>query len=55
MLPEYVNPLAGLAMAIIGIALISTGNLIYGGPPLAVGIILVLYYRKLLFETLGFS
>ncbi len=50
---EYLNPLVGLVMLIIGIALISSGHPIYGVSPSAVGIFLVVYYKKYLFEILG--
>lgn len=50
---EYVNPLAGLGMIVIGLILITSAGIIYGGPPLAVGIFLVAYYRKYLLEIMG--
>lgn len=50
---EYVNPLAGLAMLVIGLFLVIFGYWVYGVTPIAVGIVLVLYYRKYLMQILG--
>jgi hypothetical protein len=50
---EYVNPLAGLAMLVIGLFLVIFGYWVYGVTPIAVGIVLVLYYRKYLLQILG--
>jgi hypothetical protein len=50
---EYVNPLAGLAMLVIGLFLVIFGYWVYGITPIAVGIVLVLYYRKYLLQILG--
>lgn len=49
---EYLNPLVGLAMFIIGIFVISFGYFIYGIVPVIVGLVLVAYYRKYLFRLL---
>jgi len=49
---EYVNPLAGLAMLVIGLFLMALGYLIYGVTPAAVGIVLVIYYHKNLLQIL---
>lgn len=50
---EYLNPLVGLGMLIIGLLVISLGYLSYGIPPVAVGLFLVAYYRKYLFQLMG--
>ncbi len=50
---EYVNPLAGLAMLVIGLFLIWFGYWVYGITPAAVGIVLVIYYRKYLLQIMG--
>jgi len=50
---EYVNPLAGLAMLIIGLFLMVLGYWVYGIAPAAVGIALVVYYRKYLLQIMG--
>ena len=50
---EYVNTLAGLAMLVIGLFLVIYGYWIYGVTPVAVGLILIIYYRKFLFQLLG--
>ncbi|MDQ3909147.1 MAG: hypothetical protein M3232_01920 [Thermoproteota archaeon] len=52
---EYVNPMAGLAMFIIGLFLIVFGYFEYGITPVAVGLVLVAYYRKYLWQILGIS
>lgn len=52
---EYVNPMAGLAMFIIGLILIVFGYFEYGITPVAVGLVLVAYYRKYLWQILGIS
>jgi hypothetical protein len=49
---EYVNPLVGLAMLVIGLFLTVFGYWIYGVTPAAVGIVLVIYYRKYLMQIL---
>jgi hypothetical protein len=49
---EYLNPLMGLAMFIIGMFVISFGYFIYGVVPVVVGLVLVAYYRKYLFRLL---
>ena len=49
---EYVNPLVGLAMLVIGLFLMVFGYWIYGVTPAAVGIVLVIYYRKYLMQIL---
>lgn len=50
---EYTNPLAGLGMLIIGLILMVLGYWVYGITPLAVGIALVVLYRKYLMQILG--
>jgi hypothetical protein len=52
---EYVNPMAGLAMFIIGLFLIVFGYFEYGITPVVVGLVLVAYYRKYLWQILGIS
>ncbi|HEV3433664.1 MAG TPA: hypothetical protein VG098_06705 [Nitrososphaera sp.] len=52
---EYVNPLAGLAMFIIGLFLIVFGYFEYGITPVVVGLALIAYYRKYLRQILGIS
>jgi hypothetical protein len=49
---EYLNPLVGLAMFIIGMFVILFGYFIYGIVPVIVGLVLVAYYRKYLFRLL---
>ena len=50
---EYVNTLAGLAMLVIGLFLMVFGYWIYGITPAAVGLVLVIYYRKYLLQIMG--
>jgi hypothetical protein len=50
---EFVNPLAGLGMIIIGMFLVLLGYWVYGLAPIAVGIGLALLYRRHLMEILG--
>ncbi len=50
---EYVNPLAGLAMLVIGLFLMVFGYWIYGITPAVVGLVLVIYYRKYLLQIMG--
>ena len=50
---EYINPLVGLAMFIIGLFLIIFGYLEYGITPVIVGLVLVAYYRKYLWQVMG--
>lgn len=52
---EYVNPMAGLAMFIIGLFLIVFGYFEYGITPVIVGLVLIGYYRKYLSQILGIS
>ena len=52
---EYINPMAGLAMFIIGLFLIVFGYFEYGITPVIVGLILIAYYRKYLWQILGVS
>ena len=52
---EYVNPMAGLAMFIIGLFLMVFGYFEYGITPAVVGLVLVAYYRKYLWQILGIS
>jgi hypothetical protein len=52
---EYINPLAGLAMLIIGLFLIVLGYFEYGITPVIVGLVLIAYYRKYLWQILGIS
>lgn len=50
---EFVNPLAGLAMLIIGLLLMTFNYFFYGIPPVAVGVALVVYYRRFLLQLMG--
>jgi len=50
---EYVNPLAGLAMLVIGLFLMVFVHWIYEITPAAVGLVLVVYYRKYLMQIMG--
>ena len=50
---EYINPLVGLAMFIVGLFLIIFGYLEYGITPVIVGLVLVAYYRKYLWQVMG--
>jgi hypothetical protein len=50
---EYVNPLAGLVMLVIGLFLMVFGYWVYGIAPAAVGLALIAYYRKYLLQILG--
>ncbi|MDQ3872642.1 MAG: hypothetical protein M3258_03410 [Thermoproteota archaeon] len=50
---EYVNPLVGLAMFIIGLFLIVFGYFQYGITPVIVGLVLVAYYRRYLWQVMG--
>jgi hypothetical protein len=50
---EYINTLAGLTMLVIGLFLIVFGYWVYGITPAAVGIVLVVLYRKYLLQMLG--
>jgi hypothetical protein len=50
---EYVNPIAGLVMLVIGLFLMVFGYWVYGIAPAAVGIVLVVFYRKYLLQILG--
>jgi hypothetical protein len=50
---EYVNPIAGLVMLVIGLFLMVFGYWPYGIAPAAVGIVLVVFYRKYLLQILG--
>ncbi len=50
---EYVNPLAGLGMLIIGLFLMVLGYWVYSITPVAVGIALAVLYRKYLLQILG--
>lgn len=50
---EYINPLAGLAMLIAGLLLISFGLYFYGIAPIVVGVVLVIYYRRYLLRLMG--
>ena len=52
---EYINPMAGLAMFIIGLFLIVFGYFEYGITPVIVGLVLIAYYRKYLWQILGIS
>jgi hypothetical protein len=47
--------MAGLAMLIIGLLLIVFGYFEYGITPVVVGLVLVVYYRKYLWQILGIS
>jgi hypothetical protein len=52
---EYLNPLAGLGMIVIGliiILVISLDFFVYGIVPVIVGLVLVAYYRKYLMQLL---
>lgn len=50
---EYINVLAGLAMLVIGLFLMIFGYWVYGITPVAVGIVLIVCYRKYLSQMLG--
>ena len=50
---EYVNPVAGLAMVIVGLVLLTLGYALLALAPIAVGLFLVAYYRKDLLILLG--
>jgi hypothetical protein len=50
---EYVNPLVGLAMFLVGLFLIVFGYFEYGATPVIVGLFLVAYYRKYLWHIMG--
>jgi len=50
---EYINPLAGLAMLIAGLLLVSLGLFFYGIAPILVGVVLVIYYRRYLLRLMG--
>jgi hypothetical protein len=50
---EYINPLAGLAMLVIGLFVVSFGYIFYGMPLVIVGLVFIVYYRKYLMEILG--
>ncbi|HEX7032515.1 MAG TPA: hypothetical protein VF172_05900 [Nitrososphaera sp.] len=50
---EYINPLAGLAMLVIGIFVMLFVHWIYGVTPTAVGLALIICYRKYLLQILG--
>ncbi|MFL6491037.1 MAG: hypothetical protein ACJ70O_06980 [Nitrososphaera sp.] len=52
---EYINPMAGLAMLIVGLFLIVLGYFEYGITPVIVGLVLIAYYRKYLWQILGIS
>jgi membrane protein implicated in regulation of membrane protease activity len=50
---EFANPLVGLGMIIIGLFLMVLGYWVYGITPVAVGIALIVLYRKYLMQILG--
>ena len=50
---EYVNPIAGLGMLIVGLFLMVLGYWVYGITPVAVGIALGVLYHKYLVQILG--
>lgn len=50
---EYLNPLVGLAMLVIGLFIISFGYFAYGITPAVVGLVLIFYYRKYLIHLMG--
>jgi hypothetical protein len=50
-----VNPLVGLAMFILGLFLIVFGYFEYGITPVIVGLVLVAYYRKYLWQVMSMS
>lgn len=50
---EYFNPLAALAMLVIGIFVMLFVHWVYGIMPTLVGIALIIYYRKYLIEILS--
>jgi hypothetical protein len=47
--------MTGLAMLIIGLFLIIFGYFEYGITPVTVGLVLIVYYRKYLWQILGIS
>lgn len=50
---EYINPLAGLALVIIGLIVLGFVDISYGVPMILVGLFFIVYYRKYLLEMLG--
>lgn len=50
---EYINPLAGLALVIIGLFVLGFVDISYGVPMILVGLFFIVYYRKYLLEILG--
>jgi hypothetical protein len=50
---EYVNPLAGLAMLVVGLFLVLFGLPFYGLAPIIIGVVLVIYYRRYLLPLMG--
>jgi hypothetical protein len=52
---EYVNPMVGLAMFIVGLFLIVFGYFEYGITPVVVGLVLIAYYRKYLWQVMTMS
>jgi len=50
---EYINPLAGLALIIAGLLMLTLGYALLAISPLVVGLVLVAYYRKYLLSLLG--
>ncbi|MGH9992786.1 MAG: hypothetical protein ACREBU_08135 [Nitrososphaera sp.] len=50
---KYLNPIAGLAMLIIGFFMVSIDYFFYGITPIIVGAVLVVYYRRYLVQLMG--
>jgi hypothetical protein len=50
---EFLNPLAGLVMVIAGLLLLIYGYSLIAIPPILVGLFLVAFYRKFLFQLMG--
>jgi hypothetical protein len=50
---EYINPLAGLAMVLAGLFVLTFGYVYYALPPIIVGVFLVIYYLKYLLQLMG--
>jgi hypothetical protein len=50
---EYVNPVAGLAMIVAGLFMLTLGYSLLAIPPIAAGLILIACYRKYLVRIIG--
>lgn len=47
------NPVAGLAMLVVGLVLLTLGYNFLALPPIIVGLLLVARYRRELFQLMG--